>query len=67
VGTGQELSAGDRNGLQHLYPTDASEAAQLSIRRDGALRALLATQGLSKSIREGLALQIDSMKLKGQV
>ena len=67
VGDGQELSAGDRSGLQHLYPTDATEAALLSVRRDGALRSLMATEGLSKSIKEGLALQVDKLKFKGQV
>lgn len=64
---GQELSAGDREGLKHLYPTGTQEAAELSGRRSEALRSLMKTEGLSKSIREGLVLQVESQKLKGKV
>ena len=54
---GQTLSAGDRQGLLHLYPFEQDEVTFLSARRMGALDLLLGAREVGDSLKEDLRAQ----------
>lgn len=56
-GNGQSLSAGDRQGLLHLYPSEQGEVEFLSARRMGALELLLGAGDVGDSLKEDLRTQ----------
>lgn len=65
IGDGQSLSAGDKAGLLFLYPREAANASALSLRRQGAFESLLRNSKLSGETRGSVAVQFDTMKMKG--
>ena len=54
---GENLSAGDRQGLMHLYPFEQGAVDFLSARRVGAFELLLDSGDIGESLREDLRAQ----------
>lgn len=58
AGNGESLSAGDREGLRHLYPADDGNAEVVRAQRLGAFESLLGTEDIGDNLKDALRVQL---------
>jgi hypothetical protein len=60
-GLGEDLSKGDKDGLQHLYPHTPRAQKEKTQRRRSALEALAFAEGVSDELRGDVVAQLETL------